>query len=88
MDFVLKKLDRKLPHTAARRPNLEFIRQNGLEAFLNEQEKAWKCPQCGSSHSWYLEKCGSCGKANEKFFTDRRISSWPGRMPSGGRSDG
>ena len=63
-----RKLDKKLPHTTARKPNLEFIRKNGLESFLSEQEQAWKCPQCGSRLSWYLEKCGSCGKGNERYY--------------------
>ena len=56
-----------MPHTAARKPNLEFIRKNGLERFLSEQEKAWKCPQCGSRLSWYLERC-QCGKSNEGYY--------------------
>jgi hypothetical protein len=64
----LRKLDRKLPHVTSRKPNLEFIRANGLEAFLNEQEKAWKCPQCGARLSWYLERCGSCAKGNERYL--------------------
>ncbi|MCJ7526440.1 MAG: DUF3795 domain-containing protein [Candidatus Aminicenantes bacterium] len=63
----LRKLDKKLPHTAARKPNLEFIRQNGLEKFLSEQELAWKCPQCGARLTWYLEQC-ACGKGNERYY--------------------
>ena len=63
----LRKLDKKLPHTAGRKPNLEFIRAHGLERFLGDQEQAWKCPQCGSRLSWYLEKC-PCGKSNERYY--------------------
>jgi hypothetical protein len=70
MNLVVRwrKLDKKLPHTAARKPNLEFIRKNGLDAFLSEQEKGWKCPQCEARLSWYLERCGSCGRNNEQYY--------------------
>jgi hypothetical protein len=58
----LRKLDKKLPHLTVRKPNLEFIRKNGLIRFLSEQEEAWKCPQCGSQFSWYKKQC-SCVRA-------------------------
>jgi len=62
-----RKLDKKLPHVKARKPNLEYIRKNGLDAFLSGQEQAWKCPGCGARLTWYLEKC-SCGRGNEKYY--------------------
>jgi hypothetical protein len=70
MNIVVRwrKLDKKLPHVKARKPNLEFIRKNGLASFLSEQEKAWKCPQCGSHLSWYQTQCQSCGKSNERYY--------------------
>jgi hypothetical protein len=40
----------------------------GLACFLAEQERARKCPHCGSRLSGYLEKCPSCGKGNEGCF--------------------
>jgi hypothetical protein len=63
----LRQLDKKLPHVKARKPNLEFIRKNGLDRFLGEQSRAWKCPQCGARLSWYLEKC-QCEKVNEGYY--------------------
>ena len=58
----LRRLDKKLPHIAARKPNLEFIRKNGLDDFLAEQERTWSCPECGSRLSWYQRQCPFCGK--------------------------
>jgi hypothetical protein len=63
-----RKLAAKLPHTSARRPNLEFIRKGGLARFLVEQEQRWRCPQCGAPLSWYLERCASCGRYSEPSF--------------------
>jgi len=70
MDIFVRwrRLDKKLPHVTCRRPNLESIRRNGLESFLSEQERAWKCPGCGAPVSWYLEHCLSCGRGNEEHF--------------------
>lgn len=69
MDLFVRwrKLDVKLPHTSARRPNLEFIRKNGLDRFRAEQEQKWRCPQCGGPLSWYLEACVACGRENAGF---------------------
>ena len=63
----LRKLDKKLPHVRVRKPNLEFIRKNGRERFLSEQEPAWKCQQCGSRLSWYQKHC-SCGQGNKRYY--------------------
>jgi len=62
MDIVVRwrKLDKKLPHVTTRKPNLEFIRKNGLDAFLRGQERAWICPRCGGRLSWYQTQCPAC----------------------------
>jgi hypothetical protein len=42
--------------------NLEFIRQNGLGAFLEEQEKKWRCGKCGDAKiCCHNGLCFSCG---------------------------
>jgi hypothetical protein len=58
----LRRLEQKLPHIKVRKPNLAFIRQNGVDAFLAEQERIWACSGCGSRFSWYQESCNDCGE--------------------------
>ncbi|MBN1619402.1 DUF3795 domain-containing protein [candidate division WOR-3 bacterium] len=50
-------LEKKLPHHKDIKPNLEFIRQNGIDKWLNEQEKKWTCPSCGERLTWYHPIC-------------------------------
>ncbi len=40
--------------------NLEDIRDNGMEAFLKEQEQRYKCPNCGDVVCVHTGKCYSC----------------------------
>ena len=40
--------------------HLEFIRDNGAEKFLKEQEKKWKCPNCGDTICCHNHICFSC----------------------------
>ena len=54
-------MGRKLPHIRAARVNQACIQENGLTAWLLEQEKQWKCPRCGKAFSWYEKTCSACG---------------------------
>jgi len=49
-----------LKHLKENIKNLEFIKDNGLEKWLADQENKWRCPQCGARFAWYMEKCKSC----------------------------
>lgn len=41
--------------------NLEYIRKNGVERWLQLQKEEWSCLQCGAEIKWYQKKC-VCGK--------------------------
>lgn len=62
----LKALFEKLPHLTMAPNNVEFIRGNGVEKWLSEQVKLWKCPECQTEFSWYAAKCSKCGKDLDK----------------------
>jgi hypothetical protein len=40
--------------------NLEFIRQNGIGAFLAKEKEKWKCPQCGDNICCHNGICYNC----------------------------
>lgn len=49
--------------------NLEAIKANGLESFLERQQDRWKCPSCGSVLCVHRKICPSC-----KVVDNRRPS--------------
>ena len=40
--------------------NLKEIQKNGIEAFLENQEAKYRCPNCGDVVSVHDRKCYSC----------------------------
>ncbi len=57
----------KLPHLKTISKNLVTIKKVGVNQWLAEQEKQWKCPECQTSFSWYATNCTTCGKDLEKI---------------------
>jgi len=45
--------------------NLEYIRDNGMDDFLKQQEKKYRCPKCGGVICVHIGKCYSCENSNE-----------------------
>jgi uncharacterized OB-fold protein len=41
--------------------NLNFIKENGMEKFLNSQEEKYRCDQCGAVICVHTDKCYECG---------------------------
>jgi Zn ribbon nucleic-acid-binding protein len=50
------------PHRQEYLPNLEKIRQMGVQEWVKYEEERWRCPQCGLPMSWYDAKCAGCGE--------------------------
>jgi ankyrin repeat protein len=51
--------------------NLEFIRLQGLPAFIEKEEKYWQCPKCGGTICVHKHRCSSC---DEPFASDESSS--------------
>jgi hypothetical protein len=62
--------DEKWPYHAAVIKNFELIRLQGIDKWLEGQEKRWQCANCGTSQSWWDETCQQCGQAVENYRAD------------------
>lgn len=57
-----QKMGLFLPHLKEAPGSLDAIQSRGVNRWLSEQEKRWKCPDCGTGFSWYSSKCAHCGR--------------------------
>lgn len=48
--------------------NIRRQQEIGIDAWLEEQEQRWHCPQCGHPREWYTSQCSSCGTDLEDHF--------------------
>ncbi len=50
-------------------PNLEKIREMGVNEWVKYEEERWRCPKCGMPMSWYDAECAGCGEPrSERLF--------------------
>jgi len=54
--------------------NLSFIKENGMKKFLNNQEKTWKCKNCGELISCHNGLCFNCDL--EKLKNKKQKYRW------------
>ena len=47
-------------------PNLEKMRDMGVDQWIKYEEKRWLCPNCNFPISWYDPKCPACGQQRSK----------------------
>lgn len=59
-----------LPHLKQVPGNMEYIKKHGVNRWLSEQEKKWKCPVCQTGFAWYSSTCENCGH-DLKRYTSR-----------------
>jgi len=65
-DFPCRQL-KKLEHRYATKyhtsliDNLLSIKENGIDRWLVEEEKRWKCKECGGTKSIHTHICIDCG---------------------------
>jgi ribosomal protein L40E len=52
---------KQLPHLKAAAVNQNFIKENGLEKWFDDQKAKWACPECGTRFAWYTQECKKCG---------------------------
>ena len=51
--------------------NLEFIKEHGIEKFLEKEEVKWRCPECGGVICCHIGLCLNCSldklRQNRKY---------------------
>jgi hypothetical protein len=67
----LKQLDKRYrtKYSMSMIDNLIFIRMNGMEKFLENEQKRWTCAVCGSGISVHRDYCLNCK-------TELRNNTW------------
>lgn len=56
------------PHHSEVLTNVRRQQEIGIHAWLDEQEKRWRCPDCGCIIEWYDTKCPQCAAILPKQF--------------------
>jgi hypothetical protein len=72
----LKKLDEKYKtrYRMSMINNSRFIKEHGMQKFLSEQEKTWKCPTCNGIVSCHNGLCFNCDL--EKLRSKKKKYRW------------
>ena len=67
---ITNMINTGLLHRAEYLPNLEKIREMGVQEWVKSEEERWRCPQCGLPMSWYDAECSGCGEPrSERLFS-------------------
>ena len=63
----IKQLDKRYraKYHMSMMENLEFIKEKGMEVFIENERKRWTCTECGGLLSVHRNECQFCG--NEPF---------------------
>jgi hypothetical protein len=49
--------------------NLRRLSDMGINTWLEEEEKRWRCPQCRAPVEWYAQTCLQCGSSQPQRLT-------------------
>jgi len=67
-----------LLHRAEYLPNLEKIREMGVQEWVKYEEERWRCHWCSMPMSWYDTECAGCREPrSEQLFplTNKQITN-------------
>jgi ribosomal protein L40E len=57
-----KAIIEQLPHLKATIVNQKYIKEKGVQDWLDTQKTKWECPECGAKFAWYTQECKKCHK--------------------------
>lgn len=58
--------------------NLEYIRENGIDKFMERENEKWQCPECGEVICCHNGICYSCGVEllRERLRSKKNLYRW------------
>ena len=59
-DFTNIHIVDGISHHAHVIDDLQYMKEQGIEAWVEKQEKAGRCPQCGKRLYWFTRVCPNC----------------------------
>ncbi len=62
--------DPQYPNGLAVMNNMRRIQVVGVDNWLVEQDKRWRCTNCDTSYSWYDQVCRQCGQPVSDYKVD------------------
>ena len=62
--------DQNYPYHLGVMKNLKTIGEQGVAAWLEEQDSRWRCTQCNTKFAWQDEMCSSCGSPVANYKAD------------------
>ena len=66
---ITNMINTGLLHRAEYLPNLEKIREMGVQEWVKYEDERWRCPRCGLPMSWYDAECPACNEPrSERLF--------------------
>jgi hypothetical protein len=72
----LKKIDKRYKsfYRMSMIENLEFIKQNGIEKFIEKENDKWKCPVCNRKISCHNGLCFVCNL--DELMNKKKLYRW------------
>jgi len=59
-DFRDAHIVNGISHHARVIDDLQYMQEHGIEPWVEEQERAGRCPQCGEMLYWFARECSNC----------------------------
>ncbi len=67
----IKEFKEQMPHRIELFDSLKYLKENGLEEWVNKMKSNYTCPVCGSMNSAYDIKCRKCGAYPGSEYAER-----------------
>jgi hypothetical protein len=76
--YLIKRIDKRYraKYAMSMMENLEFIKQNGINQFVEKEQRKWVCPNCGKIICVHKSVCYFCGYDWRSSFASTNTQSF------------